>query len=109
MTKLQTLIARVNAGLAPLTARVDAVLESMSARDRKLAAGLFVFFLLLVVGGGAFLLKRDMESREKRLATAQGDLTFVRDEEATHRAHRAAQRHRGADAREPRSKLLRVC
>ncbi|MEY3211967.1 MAG: hypothetical protein RIT28_2448 [Pseudomonadota bacterium] len=86
MNKLQTLIARLNAGLAPLTARVDAVLESMSARDRKLAAGLFVFVLLLVVGGGAFLLKRDMDSREKRLAAARSDLTFARDEEATHRA-----------------------
>jgi hypothetical protein len=86
MNKLQTLIARVNAGLVPLTARVDAVLESMSARDRKLAAGLFVFVLLLFVGGGAYMLKRDMEGREKLLATARGDLAFVRDEEATHRA-----------------------
>lgn len=86
MNKLQTFMSRINTSLEPMTARVDAVLESMSARDRKLAAGLFVFVLLLFVGGGAFLLKRDMDSREKRLASARADLSFARDEEAQHRA-----------------------
>lgn len=62
-----------------VTARVDALLEGLSPRDRKLLIGLVFFALLVVVGGGFFLMNSTLDSLEGTLGERRADLKYVED------------------------------
>ena len=60
-----------------LTARFDAVLDGMSARDRKLLIGLAGFALLVLVGGGFSLISGTLDGMDAELEQRRQDLAYV--------------------------------
>lgn len=60
-----------------VTARVDAILEGLSPRDRKLLIGLVLFALVILVGGGFFIMSSSLDAKETQLAERRSDLNYV--------------------------------
>ena len=60
-----------------VTARVDAILEGLSPRDRKLLIGLVLFGLVILVGGGFFVMSSSLDAKETQLAERRSDLNYV--------------------------------
>lgn len=60
-----------------LTARLDAVLDGMSARDRKLLMGLGAFALLVLIGGGFSLMSSSLDGLDSQLQQRHADLAYV--------------------------------
>ncbi|HJN73061.1 MAG TPA: type II secretion system protein GspM [Myxococcota bacterium] len=60
-----------------LTARLDAVLDGMSARDRKLLMGLGGFALLILVGGGFSFMSSSLDNLDSQLQQRHADLAYV--------------------------------
>ncbi|MCP4808410.1 MAG: type II secretion system protein M [Proteobacteria bacterium] len=60
-----------------VTARFDAVLDGMSARDRKLLIGLAGFALLALMGGGFSLISGSLDAMELELDQRRQDLAYV--------------------------------
>lgn len=60
-----------------VTARVDAILEGLSPRDRKLLIGLVLFGLVILVGGGFFVMSSSLDAKETQLAERRSDLKYV--------------------------------
>ncbi len=58
-------------------ARLDGVMDAMSPRDRKLAIGLLLFAVLLLVGGGFSVMSSTLSSLETQLDGRRGDLVYV--------------------------------
>ena len=63
--------------LEGVMARVDGILDGMSPRDRKLAMGLLLFAVVVLVGGGFSLMSSSLSSLETQLDTRRGDLAYV--------------------------------
>jgi len=60
-----------------VTARVDAILEGLAPRDRKLLIGLVLFALVILVGGGFFIMSSSLDAKEIQLAERRSDLNYV--------------------------------
>ncbi len=67
----------LNSRLGHTTARIDALLGGLSPRDRKLLIGLVLFGLIVVVGGGFFLMKGALDGMDTSLAERRSDLNYV--------------------------------
>jgi len=61
-----------------ITARFDAVLDGMSARDRKLLMGLGAFALLVLIGGGFSLMSSSLDGLDAQLQQRRADLAYVK-------------------------------
>ena len=60
-----------------VTARVDAILEGLAPRDRKLLIGLTLFGLVVLVGGGFFVMSGSLSAKETQLGERRADLNYV--------------------------------
>jgi hypothetical protein len=60
-----------------VTARVDAILEGLAPRDRKLLIGLTLFALVVLVGGGFFVMSGSLSAKETQLGERRADLNYV--------------------------------
>lgn len=74
--------AKVSEGLSPLTTRVEAMLDGLSPRDRKLFTGLVAFGLIVVVGGSLFLMRSTLDSQQRVLAERRADMQFMQLQQA---------------------------
>ncbi|MCB9793446.1 MAG: type II secretion system protein M [Alphaproteobacteria bacterium] len=86
MSVIDNARARVSGAFAPLLNRVEAMLDGLSPRDRKLLGGLVTFAVLLIVLGGAYLMVSTLDSVERKIAERTGDLQYVRLQQAEYEA-----------------------
>lgn len=67
----------MRARLASLQARIEGLLDGMSPRDRNLFMGLVVFFSLVLVGGGAYMMNGHLNTLEKDRDARIADLDLL--------------------------------
>lgn len=74
--------ARIQDTLAPLFERLEAILQGMNARDRKLLLGLVLVVVLVIYGGVAWLMVGQLNELDEDVDTRQSTLAFLATEGA---------------------------
>ncbi len=82
MSILTNANARLQDTLAPLFERLEAILEGMSPRDRKLLLGLALAVVLVVYGGLGWLVTRHLEALDEDIEARAATLAFIEEEGA---------------------------
>ena len=62
-----------------LKQRITTALDSLTSREQLLAVGLIAVILMMIMGFGSYLVNRDIERREKRIAAKITKLKQVAD------------------------------
>lgn len=90
MSALYRLRERLAQALAQLAARVDAVLDGLSPRDRKAVLGLYLFALVGLCGLLAWLSLGQLRSMDSRAKALTSDLAYVQAQRAEYEVSAAA-------------------
>ncbi len=86
MSKLNNIIARAESRLAPATSRIEALLESLTPRDRNLLIGLVTAATITIVASGGWLMKSTLSGLESNLAEGNNTLAFIQSEATEYEA-----------------------
>jgi type II secretory pathway component PulM len=82
MSLLTNTNARVQERLAPFFERIEAILQGMSPRDRKLLLGLVIAVSLALYGGGFWLMSGHLEELDSDVQVREATLDFLATEAA---------------------------
>ena len=82
MSALDNAIAKLESRFAPLSSRLEAMLETLSPRDRSLLLMLFSAGLLVIMGGGGWFLRSTLNDLESQLNEGRSTLAFIQGEAA---------------------------
>lgn len=87
MSALDNLRGRLAA--SPLWARLESTFDGLSARDRKLFIGLVAFFALILVGGGAWMMRAKLVALDGQVASRRAALDAIRAQQLEYTTARA--------------------